>query len=228
MFSALSQDGPGSRSYIDSMKRLESNSTGAGSPARTAEIELPLTADQKTLFHELHAKVVQFAKDSVEVMKALHIIREQKLYRDQYKTWEHYCDSVHHVSRQYGNRLASAGRTLKEMETEVVTGLPLPENEPQLTELGKIDDLQQRMAIYQEAYEKAKQDCKILSAQRIMNIRLKRLGHNGHSPAPRTKNPTSSRLSEVLAIIPRLEEAVDGNAAAMQIMCELKDILKAA
>lgn len=160
-----------------------------------------LTKAERASFTEHHGNVVAFAENRVAAMNSLNVIRRDKLYREDYGTWENYCDAIRSITRQYGLRLAKAGKIRAELEPIVSKlGLPLPDNENQLNELGKIKDPQQRGEILKKASQAAEERGETLSARLIREIR-----ENGDAPAGETKKPVPEVPVRRCALINRKE-----------------------
>lgn len=167
-------------------------------------------------FDTLHEVVVRFAKDSVDVMDALFEIREARLYEGKFKTWEDYCESIHQITRQYGNRLATAGRTRKEMETIVSTrNLPLPENEAQLRELARVADVEERVNVYAKARERAKGQVTAKAIREFVPV----------GTPPKGKRPSpSSKLKEVKKLLPDLRASLDDKDKLVELIGKLEQL----
>ena len=71
--------------------------------------------------------------------ESLRIIKEQKLYKSEYSTYEEYCQQRWGFSPQYANRLISAENTTKMLESETIGSL-LPQSESQVRILSKSKD----------------------------------------------------------------------------------------
>ena len=172
----------------------------------------PISAgvEQVARFAELNEIVTQFARTSVQVMDALCEIREQRLYLGAFDSWEAYCDSIHQISRQYGNRLATAGAIRRELTPIVSTlNLPLPENEAQLRELARLKDPQVRAEVYQRAAQesvKAPGAGKVpkITAKMIRQVARKQGADGGGGEKRRTP---SQRLKEAHQTVVELEAA---------------------
>lgn len=90
-------------------------------------------------------------KTFVEVGNALAKIREEKLYRQEYSTFENYCRDRWDFTQQYATSLVRAA-TLT--ETIVSKGLPAPTNEGQARELSKIIDPGERVRVWERTLER--------------------------------------------------------------------------
>jgi protein gp37 len=169
-----------------------------------------LTTSEREDFKRLEKVVERAVKTFVEAAAALYEIRDRKLYRGKFKRFEDYCQSVHKISRQYANKLIKAGKIRIEMETIVSKmGLPEPENEAQLRELGRISDPEQRAAVYIEAIEVGVADGDREITARDIQVEVdKRLGR-GPARSGRKRLTPSERLGQARAIVEELEEVLE-------------------
>jgi hypothetical protein len=82
---------------------------------------------------DLKAVIKRGAKTFIEVGNALEEIRDERLYRDEYDTFEAFCKAEFGFDRTYASRLiSSASVTLLPMGNKI-------ENERQARELSKIE-----------------------------------------------------------------------------------------
>jgi hypothetical protein len=72
--------------------------------------------------------------------ESLRIIKEKKLYKSEYSTYEDYCHQRWGFSPQYANRLISAASTIRQIEESEPTGSVLPHSESQARILSKSKD----------------------------------------------------------------------------------------
>jgi hypothetical protein len=85
-----------------------------------------------------------------EIGTALLTIRDRRLYREKYKTFESYCQSRWQFAKNYANRLIASAKVV---EAVVPTGT-IPENEAQARPLSKLPAEEQPEA-WKEALETA-------------------------------------------------------------------------
>lgn len=90
-----------------------------------------------------------------EVGSALAEIRDSKLYRAAYLTFEEYCRDRWKMARNYANKLISAAEVVENLGTNV----PIPETESQARELSPLEPELQK-AVWQIAVETAPKDAK--------------------------------------------------------------------
>lgn len=94
-------------------------------------------------------------KAFVEVGLALRAIRESRLYREDYDSWEAFCRDVVGVSKTEANRQIIDAEVVTELVTpNGVTAeestLPLPENRAQARALARVKDPEERLLIWQQ------------------------------------------------------------------------------
>lgn len=95
----------------------------------------------------IHDRITAF----VEVGQALREIRDSRLYREEYASFEDYCKQAWDITRSYGYRLIDAAEVVAEMSTIVDT--PLPTNESQAHALKDIEGPEAKAAAMQKASE---------------------------------------------------------------------------
>jgi hypothetical protein len=158
------------------------------------------------------------------VADAMYEIRDRKLYRAKYKRFSDYCESVHRMSRQYANRLIKAGKIRAEMVPIVSKmGLPEPENEAQLRELGRLNDVQSRVDAYSEAAEEARTNKAKITAKDIAKVIERH--RESEQPDP-GKSPTPTRrLADARKILDGLEDALQAGEDIKPLVRRLRDTL---
>jgi len=96
-----------------------------------------LTASESTALAEHEAVIERGIQTFYEVGIALADIRDRKLYRADYGTFEEYAEKRWQMSRPRAYQLIEAAAVVS---TTVDTGLPAPENERQARELGRVPE----------------------------------------------------------------------------------------
>lgn len=110
------------------------------------------TAEQKTL--ATYEAVIKYGIESfIEVGNALSRIREGRLYRDHYQTFEGYCKSRWDLSSRHVNRLIAAG----EVAEDVGPIGPIPASESVVRPLVSVPK-EERAEVWQDAVESAPKD----------------------------------------------------------------------
>jgi len=72
--------------------------------------------------------------------ESLRKIKEKKLYKSEYSTYEEYCSQRWGFTPQHANRLISAAKTMRLIEESEPTGSVLPQSENQVRVLSKSKD----------------------------------------------------------------------------------------
>jgi len=186
-----------------------------------------LTKPERDDFKRLGKIVERAAKNFVEAAAALHEIRERKLYRGRFGRFEDYCQSVHKISRQYANKLISAGKIRVEMETIVSKmGLPAPANEGQLRELGRLGDPEERGQAYIEAVEVSSSEERPVTARDIQAVveRRRQASPAGKASQSRRPSPTA-KLHRALEVLGKLEQALAQGRNPARYVKELRELL---
>lgn len=183
-----------------------------------------LTSGEADEFKRLDKVVGRFARDTIHAADALYQIRDRKLYRGKFKTFSDYCESVHQMSRQYANRLITAGRIRSEMAPIVSNlGIALPEKEAQLRELGRVRDPQMRAEILRLAHAELTEKGGDAAAGRPIHLTAKLLREiqekqitgtevKPHGAKAGQGATPSQRLAKAREVVGELEKAIsEGN-----------------
>jgi DNA adenine methylase len=101
---------------------------------------------------QLEAAVDRCRKSFVDAGLALQVIRDRRLYRSDYKTFEAYCTGRWGMNRDYANKLVRAAEVTSEMDSIVSKR---PEVESQARELTRLDCPDDRLAAWRAAVEEA-------------------------------------------------------------------------
>lgn len=114
-----------------------------------------LTREESREFERLDEIVASGLRSIVDAAVALETIRDQRLYREKFPTFEEYCQKHLDLTRQYANRLIRAGKVRLEMETivssKVLELADLPQSESVLYELRRVDGAEEKCQVYSEA-----------------------------------------------------------------------------
>ena len=110
-----------------------------------------LTPPEETRLEELETTIQRGLNTFVDVGLALMEIRDSKLYRKDYNTFEFYCHDKWGMNASRARQLISATETINNLES-VTTVTLLPENERQIRPLMGLEPEQQREA-WQQAVE---------------------------------------------------------------------------
>ncbi|MEI6493687.1 MAG: DUF5131 family protein [Verrucomicrobiota bacterium] len=193
---------------------------------KTAILDAPLTQVEQQDFHRLDGIVSAGMRAGVDAATALFEIRERRLYRAGFATFEEYCQNVHSLTRQYANRLIVAGRVRAEMETIVSKkGLPLPDKESHLRELARVEQPKQRVSLYGEALKEATKGGHHLTAEAIAAKVDELLGEDpGEEDAPKPPSP-SHRLKEAVGVLDLLESKLAEGGNVRSLLAKLRHLL---
>lgn len=115
----------------------------------------PLTKEERTLKEEIETRVLTFFSSFVDRGKDLSILRNQRLYREQYSSWGAYCKAHFGWSRIHADRLIRAAEVVEQL-TPVGEECILPATEFVARELYTIRDVQQRQEVWEKSIEIAK------------------------------------------------------------------------
>lgn len=199
-------------------------------PGKAMQKVSKLSQEEKARFRELQKIVAKAAKFMVDAAVALEEIRRRKLYKDSFKTFEDYCNSVHQMSRQYVSRLICAGKVHRELGDAMSKrgeALPLPENELQLTVLRKAaPDTETRLEVYRSVLEDVGGDQKQVTAARLEQKAREILKI---TPAPTHSRPPSpgERLREAQGLLRDLRAQLEVGEYDVEILERLEKLLEA-
>lgn len=111
----------------------------------------------------LEAVIERGVRTFVEVGAALGEIRDRKLYRDDYATFDAYCHQRWGFGKTYASRQITASRVVKGLPT----GNVLPANEAQARELARIADPEERAEVWGEEVHEAEREGRAPSAEGV-------------------------------------------------------------
>jgi hypothetical protein len=112
--------------------------------------DAPLTAPEAEQLSELEAVIERGFQTFLEVGAALAAVRDARLYRADYGTFEAYCQERWGMTRRNANHLIGAAEVVETLGTTV----PKPANERQARALGKVPE-DERPEVWQEAHERS-------------------------------------------------------------------------
>jgi len=121
-----------------------------------------LVKSEKRILAECEATIKQGLANFIEVGNALMRIREGKLYRQEYKTFEAYCLEKWGMSRMRASQLISAAGVME----NVNHGLQKPTSERQARPLAGLEPEQQK-EVWMSATEKAKEENRKVTARDV-------------------------------------------------------------
>ena len=101
-----------------------------------------LNVEEKNELERCEVVIKQGLKTFVEVGQALMLIRDKRLYRSEFGTFENYCRDKWDLTRRYVNNIVAASNVVSNLE--MGTMVPKPQNERQARPLTKLEpELQQ-------------------------------------------------------------------------------------
>lgn len=117
----------------------------------------PLSESDKASYSRLNEKIAKGLRAALEAGKALNEVKERKLYKVEYGTWEEYLESRHSMSKSYASRIIRAAAIVLELEKRLPIGnfSVLPTSESQVRELLRLRSGEERV----EAWTKAVNAC---------------------------------------------------------------------
>jgi len=179
----------------------------AGLPASGPRYDFPavaklekLSRDEKRRKAECEGKIAVWEEYSIEASAAIKMIRDERLYRDEYATWDEYCEKRWSWSARHGHRQCKAAEIIQNLLT---TGLPdqgtkgpesdqlvakgttddqtkgpqiqLPTNESQLRALSGLEPEEQRR-VWAAVLEECRSSRKEPTATHIIAVRARVVG----------------------------------------------------
>ncbi|MDH4317114.1 MAG: hypothetical protein OEV64_01870, partial [Desulfobulbaceae bacterium] len=185
-----------------------------------AEPEVPLSVREQKRLSELEGIIAENFKGFVAVGMALAEIREQRLYRQSYNTFEAYCLELWDMAYRHANRLIASAEVIDNLSTNVngtnwsqtndemspigdiinvknfsqPTNPILPSNEAQARELAKLSP-EEQVQVWQDLIDQSKQGSKI-TAKAIKNAVTEFKGGKVENAIKKTKEETQKRRTE--------------------------------
>ena len=125
-----------------------------------------LSIDEHNELERCEVVIKQGLETFVEVGQALLTIREKRLYRLEFGTFEDYCRDRWGMQRQYANRMIAASKAISNL---VPIGTILPETESQARPLTKLQPEIQREA-WKEVVQQAEQTNQPITAAKVQDV----------------------------------------------------------
>ena len=141
----------------------------------------PLTTRERRDFERAERTIARGLKSFMEVGMALKEIRDRRLYRQQYDTFEEYCVRRWDVSRPRAYELCAASEVVADLSAIADIQL-LPENEAQARPLTRLKDPAQWRRAWQTAVKLAAAEKRPVTA-RDTEEAVRRLDGNGSTEA---------------------------------------------
>lgn len=112
-----------------------------------SEVVLPLSKKEKARLSEYEAIITEHGQAIFQMAEALRAIRDGKLYREDFGTFEEYCRKRWNFSRKWAYAQLKCADVRENLSTMVDrANIPEPANERQLRPLASLDPEQQRTA----------------------------------------------------------------------------------
>ena len=119
-----------------------------------------LSADELSTLSVYEGVIRQGLESFVEVGNALARIRDARLYRAEFATFEDYCDKKWSLTRQYVNRIVAAAEVVADIESaEMETIVSKPANEAQAKPLASVRK-EDRAEVWQQVVATAPVDAR--------------------------------------------------------------------
>ncbi|MHB1038018.1 MAG: hypothetical protein ACYC35_26705 [Pirellulales bacterium] len=109
-----------------------------------------LSRDERKEFAQYEAVIERGRQTFLEVGQALAAIRDGRLYRQNFDTFEAYCQDRWDFKRDYANKLIRAAKTVSSLDTKVSI---VPTTETQARELSRLPE-EQRAGAWEETVER--------------------------------------------------------------------------
>jgi hypothetical protein len=144
------------------MKFITSNGESRGGLAR--ESPVPLTAQETRDLKRAERKIAAGLKSFLEVGMALKEIRDKRLYRQHYRTFEEYVSQRWDISRPRAYELCAASEVIADLSG--VPDIPvLPQNEAQANPLARLKTATHRKRAWRMALKSASQKSRPVTAK---------------------------------------------------------------
>jgi hypothetical protein len=178
--------------------------------ASLARATIALSRSEKTRLAELELLL----KDAFyRAGQALKEIRDSRLYRDEYATFEDYCRDKWDIARNYANKVIAASEVVKNLST---TGTHTPSSERQARPFTSLPPDQQIDA-WQEVVNTAQGRITTALCEKVAK-KYKKLNINCTQPEPISQNLAENNLSitarEVQKFAERYKKPVTNNIQA--------------
>lgn len=96
-----------------------------------SENKVALNRSEKNRLARLEKTISKGWETFLDVGRALSAIREEQLYRNNYPTFEAYCQDKWQMGRSYAGRLIGTVEIMEELSENLDDGVALPQNEAQ-------------------------------------------------------------------------------------------------
>jgi len=200
-------------------------STLIGSEAATVEpgTETELSLDETDELQRCEQIVERGLKTFFEVGAALMRVRDLRLYRVEYHTFENYCQERWGITRRHANRLVESA--------EVVHNVgpigPTPDNEAQARPLAKLKDPEEQRKAWERAVTTA---AGRVTAAHVEQVVKEMIGQAAPAAvAPAAAEPEPAPAQQMPAAVPADDDAAalrHENAALRQRLADVQSVLE--
>ena len=164
----------------------------------------PLTDEERADFDRYGARFKEIENTWMEFGEAILDIRERRLYRGEYKTFEAFCRNEIAMGKSNVNRQLQCSQVAKHLATNVA----IPLLEGHVRPLLRLNDPAKQVLAFQQAVDQAKKENKPLTALHVTRaVRESRTAEeqvSQEAPTPVTKADVITRIMR--AIINGLEK----------------------
>jgi hypothetical protein len=184
--------------------------------------ETELSTDESMELERCETIIERGLRTFFEVGTALLRIRELRLYRAEYATFEDYCQERWEMGRRYVNQIIAASQVRENLGA--MAPKQLPENERQARPLARLEPEGQRAA-WQQVLDSAAAEGRITAAhvEQVVKEML------GQSAAPAAAAPEPAPAQQMPAAVPANEDAAalrHENAALRQRLADVQSVLE--
>lgn len=159
-----------------------------------ATLPLPLTPVEKEQLVDYETTIERGLTTFYEVGNAFVAIKQRKLYRAEYRTFEEYCREKWKISQQHAHRMIDAAAVVDNLKSSPIGEL-LPENENQARALTGLEPDQQRQ-VWAKAVDTAPNGK--VTAQHIKDVRQQEI------PMPEPEpSPVAAPVKQVSVFVPQ-------------------------
>lgn len=110
-----------------------------------------ITLDERSRLYQLEETIRQGLNTFVDVGNALLEIRDKRLYRQEYSTFEEYCQTVWSMSRDYAKKLIRSADVIANLENNTIVSF-LPKTESQARPLTSLEP-EEQVEVWQQIVE---------------------------------------------------------------------------
>lgn len=163
--------------------------------AQSADCNMPLTAAEAAEYESKIRRLKVLQGAWFETMNILREIRDRRLYRGEFQTFEVFCRESLSMGKSNLNRMIRSGDVAHLLATNVAK----PECEAHIRPLLRLEDAAQQVQAYQNAVNRAKSDDKPLTATHVVRA-VREIRTAQQAPAdPTTPLPSKGTLMTLIS-----------------------------